>query len=559
MRYSIFIFFVLISFVCAAQNNLQNNYFTTTLDNGMQIGVLENPLFPIAHIEIGVKDGPVYESDSSSGLAFLTQMILMNATQINIDPAVLKAKLKQLGIQSGSTAAEDYSSYYFNLPLQNMDAGMKLLNEMIQKPAFLQQDIQNAIPVLLNKMGDTRTSAEKYINDNMLRYVWGNDYSRKSLLGNHDVISKATTDQLLQNHDLFYVPNNMFLFVTGNVNHADVFAKANAIFGSMHAGQAAEDISPQPTERPIEYNSHFVTESPTASSPVFLFTFNAPDIQHAVDACDAGKILANILTQTNSYLYNRLVRNNLALQVAALYDPERFGSTFNIVMLPNPDYLQESLDTLIDAINQLKFRKSFTQNQIDRAINDLTTQYDFANTKPTDLAENILKAWSLRTPYLYFNEKNMLQEVSLNDVADFAADYLSGQSSVQGLLISSSQRQGLHVDSFFIPNKYHESYLYLFDKNETDFNGVNNRLLMRSMLNFLKLNPSVNFNVAASQDATEKKGAAQTRFQSIYSLLLDAGIDENRLRKMQVGVYINHGATQLEVKNNQFVQINLVK
>jgi zinc protease len=75
------------------------------------------------------------------------------------------------------------------------------------------------------------------LTDAMDHHMWGNLYSRKNAIGNHDIIRSATPDLMDSIKNKYYYPNNSLLTVAGDVEHEDVFKKVAAIYGSWKSSK----------------------------------------------------------------------------------------------------------------------------------------------------------------------------------------------------------------------------------------------------------------------------------------------------------------------------------
>ncbi|MFM9012642.1 MAG: insulinase family protein, partial [Gemmatimonadota bacterium] len=68
--------------------------------------------------------------------------------------------------------------------------------------------------------------------------LWGDFWSRKNTIGDRTVISNVTPEQMRTIRDLYYVPNNSALVVTGDVDPRVVVRLATEVFGEWPRGGA---------------------------------------------------------------------------------------------------------------------------------------------------------------------------------------------------------------------------------------------------------------------------------------------------------------------------------
>ena len=68
------------------------------------------------------------------------------------------------------------------------------------------------------------------LEEAMGKKLWTTEWSRKNVIGDRKVISTTTPEKMRYIRDLYYVPNNSVLIITGDVNPAAAFALAEKIF-----------------------------------------------------------------------------------------------------------------------------------------------------------------------------------------------------------------------------------------------------------------------------------------------------------------------------------------
>src|SRR5947208_2602021 len=113
---------------CAAQNHLPSNFFMKTLDNGLEVLVIEDSSVPLATIEIAVHNGSFTEDSAYNGLSHLYEHMFFKANKdIPSQEAYLK-KVHELGISFNGTTQTERVDYFFTLPVNNLEAGLKFMN-----------------------------------------------------------------------------------------------------------------------------------------------------------------------------------------------------------------------------------------------------------------------------------------------------------------------------------------------------------------------------------------------------------------------------------------------
>lgn len=67
--------------VLRAQNKLPENFYYTTLENGLEVLVIEDQSVPLATIELAVHNGAYTEDPEYDGLSHLYEHVFLKATK----------------------------------------------------------------------------------------------------------------------------------------------------------------------------------------------------------------------------------------------------------------------------------------------------------------------------------------------------------------------------------------------------------------------------------------------------------------------------------------------
>src|SRR6476660_6374260 len=135
--FSILAVSILITTLASAQNHLPSNFFMKTLDNGLQVLVIEDNSVPIATIEIAVHNGSFTEDSVFNGLSHLYEHMFFKANRDIPSQEAYLQRVHELGISFNGTTGDERVNYFFTLPKGNLDEGLKFMNSAIRYPLFL--------------------------------------------------------------------------------------------------------------------------------------------------------------------------------------------------------------------------------------------------------------------------------------------------------------------------------------------------------------------------------------------------------------------------------------
>src|SRR6059058_2037208 len=247
--------------LCQAQPRLPENYFWEKLSNGLEVVVIENSKVPLATIEIAVKNGAYTEGPEYSGLSHLFEHMFFKANKDYPDQEKFIKRTKELGAIWNGTTGFERVNYFFTFDKDSLDAGLKFMNAAIRFPIYREEDMQKERPVVDGEFqrGESDPGFQLWLETN--KRVWGDRFTRKNPIGDHQVINTATPAKMMIIKDKYYVPNNSMLVICGDVKPDQAFAMAKRIYGDWKPA----DMDPQakypiPEFKPLDKTQYFIKE-----------------------------------------------------------------------------------------------------------------------------------------------------------------------------------------------------------------------------------------------------------------------------------------------------------
>jgi len=218
-----------------AQSKIPANMFLQKLPNGLDVLVVEDNSVPLATIMISCKNGAYTETPEYNGLSHLYEHMFFKANKDYDSQEAFLHRTDELGLRfNGSTSYENVN-YYFTLPNKFVSEGLKLMNSAIRYPSFNAKEIKKENMVVDAEFQRKESSPTYALNDAMEHHMWGDLYSRKNPIGNHEVIRSATPALMDSIKNKYYHPDNSLITIAGDVRHEEVFRQVNAVFGSWKA------------------------------------------------------------------------------------------------------------------------------------------------------------------------------------------------------------------------------------------------------------------------------------------------------------------------------------
>lgn len=433
-----------------SQSRLPENYHWQKLDNGLEVVVIENHKVPLATIEIAVKNGAYTEGPEYSGLSHLFEHMFFKANKDYPDQEKFIRRTEELGMIWNGTTGDERVNYFFTFDKDSLEAGLKFMNAAIRFPIYRTEDMQKERPVVDGEFqrGESDPGFQLWIDVN--KRCWGDLFTRKNAIGDHDIINTATPEKMMVIKDKYYFPNNSLLVICGDVKPAEAFAKAKAIYGDWKSsGFDPHEKYPIPEFKPIEKTDYNIKTSSIAQTPYVMLQWQGPDFRKDSAATVAADVWSSLLNLNSSKWQQALVDKGLATYLNIGYQTAKYVGAINLFAVPNPTKLKEFNTELMNQIGQMADENYFTDEQLKTAKANLLRNKIRQDEKPSDLPHS-LTFWWCSTSLDYFNDYNAnMQKVTRKDISDYVKKYISGKPYVAGMIINDEMNKQLKPAEFF--------------------------------------------------------------------------------------------------------------
>src|ERR1017187_7334277 len=208
------------------------------LPNGLEVIVVENHGVPLATVEITVRNGSFTQSPEYAGLAHMYEHMFFKANDTYPQPDQFIDRASELGAVFNASTREEQVNYYLTLPSDSLESGLRFLVAALLGPRFRQDELDRERQVVLGEYD--RNEAEPFFRLEELtgKKLWDGEWSRKNVIGDRQVIATVTPDKMRAIRNLYYVPNNSGLIISGDVKPPAAFALAARIYSG---GKRADD------------------------------------------------------------------------------------------------------------------------------------------------------------------------------------------------------------------------------------------------------------------------------------------------------------------------------
>lgn len=419
---------------------------TQTLENGLDVVVIESHAVPIVTIEIAARNGAFTEPPELNGLSHLYEHMFFKANESIPSQEAYLARQRELGMMFNGTTGDERVNYYFTLRSENLREGLEFMAAAIQTPLFRQDELEREREVVLGEYDRNEATPTYYLWDRRDDLLWYEYPSRKDSLGDRDTIQSATVEQMREMQHRYYVPNNSLLVISGDVTPEEGFALATELYGDWERGEDPFADNPIPEHPPLQGDVASVVEQPVNLSFVQL-AWHGPDTRNDIEATYAADVFSFILGQDASAFRQRLVEQGVLLDVQFGYQTLRYVGPITLTAVVAPGMELQAIEAVMSEIQRFTDEDYFTDAQIETAVTTLAVDEIYAQQSVENLAHTLSYWWCSASVDYYLTYIDELAQVTREDMQAFVETYVQGAPKVAVVLTSPDAAAQLTEDA----------------------------------------------------------------------------------------------------------------
>lgn len=293
----------------AGQTSNTTEVTRATLDNGLRVVLVRDPLAPVVTLEENYLAGGNETPNGFPGTAHAQEhMTFRGCSGLSADQ--IAAIYAQLGGNMNADTQQSITQYFVTVPAQDLDVALRL-DAACMAGVQDQEDQWSQERGAIEQEVSRDFSAPTYklivrLNEDLFA---GTPY-QVDALGSKPSFDKTTAAMLKEFHDKWYAPNNAILVLSGDIDPVATLERITKYYGSIprHDLPAHPAINLQPVKK-----DSFTLDS---NLPYTLTTMSFRFPGSASPDFAAARILSDVLGSQRADLYG-LVPQNKALGAGA--------------------------------------------------------------------------------------------------------------------------------------------------------------------------------------------------------------------------------------------------
>ncbi|SFE38971.1 M16 family metallopeptidase [Roseivivax sediminis] len=426
----------------AAQDAIEEQVSTFTLDNGMKAVVIENHRAPVVTHMVWYRAGAADEDPGVSGVAHFLEHLLFKGTE-TLEPGEFSRVVAENGGSDNAFTGQDYTAYFQRVAADRLGRMMEMEADRMVNLRIRPEDVETERNVILEERNQrVENSPGALFQEQVSAALFLNHPYGSPIIGWKHEMEALDRDAALGFYDTHYAPNNAILVVAGDVTPDEVRSLAEEHYGPIPKNDAVGAPRERSQEPPHRAERRVILADPRVSQPYLLRGYLAPERDAgAQDKAAALSLLAEILGGGQTSVLNRELQfeRTAAVYTSAFYDGTSYDDTqFGLVVVPAEgvsleaaegeldrvleEFLEEGIDA--DQLARIKFR--LKAQQIYALDNSDGIARRYGSALASGLTVEDVQAWP-----------ETIQSVTADEIVAAAREVLDRDRSVTGYLIGA--------------------------------------------------------------------------------------------------------------------------
>jgi zinc protease len=325
-----------------------------TLDNGLNVVVIEDHRAPVVVQMIWYRVGAADEPPGHSGIAHFLEHLMFKGTD-KIAPNAFSGIVEAQGGDDNAFTSWDYTAYFQRIAADRLDLVMEMEADRMRNLRLTEDDVATEREVILEERSQrTDSDPGALLSEQMRAAQYLNQPYGIPIIGWRHEMEALNREDALSYYERFYAPNNATLVIAGDVTPDAVKALAEKHYGPI---APSEGITPRerPQEPPQLAERRITLADERVSEPYVFRTYLAPERDPGDQKTAAAlTVLAELLGgngQTSVLARALQFDSQTAVYSSAFYDGSGIDDgTFGLIVVPSPGVTLQAAEAEMDRV-----------------------------------------------------------------------------------------------------------------------------------------------------------------------------------------------------------------
>ncbi|MBW2970263.1 insulinase family protein [Candidatus Woesearchaeota archaeon] len=318
------------------------------LNNGMTVLLKENPDTGMIGIDLMIKRSIAADGEKH-GLSFFTNRMLLSGTEKRTREQIVK-EIEQAGGAIKARTYAEYSEIVIEIPSDKFSTALDVLQDVLLNPTFLPEEVERERTILIGELESKKDQPNVVAEELFMKAIYQGHPYEHPIDGYVETVKQITREDIINHYKEWYVPNNTYLSIAGNLKERATINAIQHLFKGMQQKQTPKETFEMPPRiQPITLTQNMPIES--------FYIQYGHQLVPAVHPDFIKLRMANAILGSGSgsrLFYELRDKRALAYTVTSIAPSTRSTGFMKIYMVTRPETLNESIAGITEQLELLK-------------------------------------------------------------------------------------------------------------------------------------------------------------------------------------------------------------
>lgn len=393
------------------------------LASGLNVITYNMPYLASVAINLIIKVGSRYEKIEENGISHFLEHMAFKGTTTRSAKNIAE-HFDAIGGNFNAYTSLEYTVYHTKVMQDNVSEAIEILADVIQNSKFAESDIENECKVISQEIASDNDSPFDIAYNALYAKAYSNQPMGRSILGTKDNIKNFKKQDFKAYLSKYYIANNMYLSLAGNVDHEVGVDLINTSFSKLKTNNIIKPVGAS------YVGGYQFIQKQELDQTILLLSFASIPYLNTKQFYTA-QILSLIFGDgASSRLFQR-IREELGLVYSVNSHNSSYIDTglFTISAGTSEDKITELLDVLIQEIDKIK--QCISIQELVRAKNQIKAGIFMASERSSYKSEYIAKSFATVDKYISPDQTvEQIMAINITDIIEVAVKIFSSKPTL---------------------------------------------------------------------------------------------------------------------------------
>ncbi len=219
------------------------HYDLTTLPNGLRIISEDMPSAHSISVACWVDTGSRDEYGPEAGASHFLEHLLFKGSE-KMSAQFIADEFDAVGARNNAFTSKEYTAYWARLRDAHLPLAIEILSEMIQRPAFRQDEIDSERHVVLEEINMNEDDPTDVAHELFVGALWPSHPLAPPILGTRESILDMSRDTIAGYWGRRYTPRSVVVAAAGRLDHSALVEMVTEHFSAWEGAEIDHELVP---------------------------------------------------------------------------------------------------------------------------------------------------------------------------------------------------------------------------------------------------------------------------------------------------------------------------